>query len=256
MIGIRLVEPDRTEVAHVLLLGAPHLANPGRDAINFEFDDVLLEHRQRQLEDLVERLAKFGPSKVCVERMTEEQEALDAEFGQDLVSLVSTNRSEVYQIGFRLAHRCGLDRVHAIDADKTLDWEGVQGYLARHPDDELRLDEAIAAGKTQARELSQRFRSIPISDVFSEANSEEALEANLSFYIDIAALGGIGEHSGADYAASWYRRNFRIFSNLCGLTDPGDRLFVLFGAGHIPILRHLVGMSSRHRLLQPHTFLQ
>ncbi len=256
MIDIRLVEADRVDPVDVLLLGAMHLANPGRDAVNVEFDDVLLEHRQRQLDDMVERLAKFGPSKVCVEWMAEEQEALDVEFRQYLESPVSPNRSEVYQIGFRLAQRCGLDLVHAIDADKTLEWDSFRGYLEHHPDDEQRLNETIAAGQTQAQKLSERFRSIPISDVSSEINADEALAANLRFYIDIAGLGGIGEHGGADYAASWYRRNLRIFSNLCAISEPGDRLFVLFGAGHVPILRHLVGMSSRHRLVDVLAFLQ
>lgn len=38
----------------------------------------------------------------------------------------------------------------------------------------------------------------------------------------------------------WSRRNLQIFSNLTRIVDSGeDRVFLLLGQGHIPILRDL-----------------
>ena len=49
------------------------------------------------------------------------------------------------------------------------------------------------------------------------------------------------EYAGADMVAEWFKRNLRIFANLTRIaTEPDARIFVLFGAGHIPILRRLV----------------
>jgi hypothetical protein len=45
--------------AEVLLLGTYHMGNPGRDLVNLVADDVLAEHRQRELQDLVESLNRF-----------------------------------------------------------------------------------------------------------------------------------------------------------------------------------------------------
>lgn len=73
--------------------------------------------------------------------------------------------------------------------------------------------------------------------------------------MDVAGLGGLEEHGGAEMLASWYERNIRIFSNLSGVTSAGDRIFVLFGSGHVPILRELVELSSRHRLVELERYL-
>ena len=40
--------------------------------------------------------------------------------------------------------------------------------------------------------------------------------------------------------ASWYERNLKIFSNLQRLAAQKERVFLLFGAGHLRILRDLV----------------
>jgi hypothetical protein len=216
---------------------------------------MLSASRQKELADVVERLAAFQPTKVCVERMPGEQESLDAEYARYLEARAQPDPDEVSQIGFRLARRCGLNRIYAIDADKMLDWDGLTAYFKTHPDEEKRFTDNIAARQAQAREVSKDLPNIPIAQLLREANREDALADNLRFYVDLAGLGGLGEHGGADYAASWYRRNFRIFSNLCSMSGPGDRLFVVIGAGHVPILRHLVKLSSRHRLVDVTSFL-
>ena len=40
--------------------------------------------------------------------------------------------------------------------------------------------------------------------------------------------------------ASWYERNLKIFSNLQRLAAQKERGFLLFGAGHLRILKDLV----------------
>jgi hypothetical protein len=61
---------------------------------------------------------------------------------------------------------------------------------------------------------------------------------------------------GADLLAAWYERNIRIFANLHRLgLNPGDRVFVLFGAGHIPILRQLAEESPYFCIEDPLRYL-
>ena len=43
----------------VLLLGTWHMDNPGKDMLNLKTDDVLAPQRQKEIEDLVNHLAKF-----------------------------------------------------------------------------------------------------------------------------------------------------------------------------------------------------
>lgn len=55
-------------------------------------------------------------------------------------------------------------------------------------------------------------------------------------------------HGGADaLSLYWYNRNLRIFCNIQQLADQeGERIPVLFGAGHVQILEELVDSSPEH----------
>jgi hypothetical protein len=60
---------------------------------------------------------------------------------------------------------------------------------------------------------------------------------------------------GADLLAAWYARNVRIFVNLLRVAQPGDRILVLFGAGHLGILRELVRSAPGFQLIDPRLHL-
>ena len=51
----------------IMILGSGHLANPGADAFNFKMDDVLAPKRQREIEQLVQQLREFKPTKIALE---------------------------------------------------------------------------------------------------------------------------------------------------------------------------------------------
>ena len=62
-------------------------------------------------------------------------------------------------------------------------------------------------------------------------------------------LGPNADYLGPDDATSWYNRNLRIFSNLQAITsDTSDRILVIIGAGHLPILRFLAQSSPEYRV--------
>jgi hypothetical protein len=57
------------------------------------------------------------------------------------------------------------------------------------------------------------------------------------------------DYAGADMVITWYHRNLRIFSNLHKISDnPADRIFVIYGAGHIPLLQRFAEDSPYFRL--------
>jgi hypothetical protein len=56
-------------------------------------------------------------------------------------------------------------------------------------------------------------------------------------------------YQGADMVNTWYHRNLRIFSNFHKISDsPTDRIFVVYGAGHIPLLQRFAEDSPYFRL--------
>ncbi|CAN5736884.1 hypothetical protein BH23GEM8_BH23GEM8_22270 [soil metagenome] len=67
---------------------------------------------------------------------------------------------------------------------------------------------------------------------------------------------GAGDgYVGADLVSRWYERNIRIFANLKQITVPGDRILILVGSGHAPILRELISQDPTLVLVDPLEFL-
>ncbi len=73
--------------------------------------------------------------------------------------------------------------------------------------------------------------------------------------IAVEQTAGAASWLGADLLSKWYERNIRIFANLQRITRPGDRVLVLFGSGHAPILRELIQHDPRLRLVEPRDYL-
>lgn len=68
---------------------------------------------------------------------------------------------------------------------------------------------------------------------------------------------GAGDYVGADMRSAWYNRNLRIFSNIiCLPSQPDERILVIIGGGHVPILQHLIENSPEYKLLSVDDYLR
>ncbi len=61
---------------------------------------------------------------------------------------------------------------------------------------------------------------------------------------------------GARVVGQWYDRNLRIFANLAAIAQPGDRILLIIGMGHTPILRELVRSHPGMQLVEPLAYLR
>jgi hypothetical protein len=67
---------------------------------------------------------------------------------------------------------------------------------------------------------------------------------------------GVGNvFSGPDLVAAWYTRNLRMFANLQRISAPGERILLIVGWGHLPILRHCALASPEHELVEAGPYL-
>lgn len=118
------------EPVRVLVLGTYHFDNPGLDLVNAEADDVLTAKRQAELQDLAARLAAFKPTAIAIESVRRGEDFLDQRYGAFTPESLGTDRNEIAQIGYRVAHQLGLTRVYAVDEQ--------QGEVAFFPFDRVR----------------------------------------------------------------------------------------------------------------------
>jgi hypothetical protein len=132
----------------------------------------------------------------------------------------------------------------------------VEEVAAREPHDAERLEAVQRLGAEDVAEVQRLLAAGTVTDVLAYLNSDEAIATGLRPYVGLVApIAHGGRYPGADVVANWYARNLRIFANLMRVTEPGDRVLVFFGAGHVPVLRHLLEASGEADVVRPESFL-
>jgi hypothetical protein len=233
--------------AEVLVLGVYHMANPGRDIFNMKADDVLAPKRQAEIAEVVAVLKRFNPTKIAVEaglgskRVSEDYPAYVA-------GKRELTRNETEQIGFRLAKELGHATVYGVDVDGEFPFQHLVNFAkASGQSDELKalMDEIGAMVKAQNEYLT----SHTVLETLLYMNADEKVAQDVGFYYRQAQFGEPWDWAGADLVSDWFRRNMRIYSNVTGLLDsPGERVLVIYGAGHLGWLRTAFGGNPTLRL--------
>lgn len=255
----------------VLVVGTYHMNNPGRDVQNLEADDVLSPRRQAEIEAVVADVAAFAPTRVCVEvPWTDPDQAVaeaevrkkggyDRRYAEYVRGELPPDRNEVYQLGFRLAKTLGHERVYAVDVGSPhggYRWDLVVAFAEANG--MTPVLEASEGGVGELMQVAQmKLAELSVGDYLRYMNRPEMLLGMHRGYVDGDALvSANGEYAGPDAMAAWYGRNVRIFSNVARIAEPGDRVVVLFGAGHAHYLRRLFDESSYFELVDVEAVLR
>lgn len=273
--------------AKIMLLGTFHFQNRGLDLYKPQFDVAILStQRQQEVMDVVSRLALFQPSKIAVERRPERQEEMDQEYGAYLRGDFQLPGDEVYQLGFQLAQRLKHPQVYCVDAwgryyeppldlehyaanrttkelqeflTKELDFDpfdALTTYAAQHGQADL-LAQWLAWVQQIGRQGDEAKTQRTLRETLLLANVEENIwQSHGSYLTGPFKIGRGHEYPGVDYVTAWYSRNLRIFANLQRIVDRGDdRILLIIGSGHVPILRHCILGSPEYEIEEVHDYL-
>lgn len=240
----------------LLILGTFHFKDAGADSYKPKNTvDILSPERQKELEKVLDNLKEYGPTKIAVEVKKSGQDRLDSLYTAYLNGKFQLPENELYQIGFRLGRLLGHDRIYAVDAESRRYTPGLseaehaekQQYFIEKADQsllqrEMKLEELYNELYSKKDDLKMQ---VSLLDYLLFLNSPELVETGHGHYsIGSFKMGEGEDYYGPDGATAWYNRNLRIFHNLLQITDPGkDRIFMLIGAGHLPILNLLAESS-------------
>lgn len=232
--------PDQVQV---MLLGTYHFAGSTGDAVQTPAADILSPQRQRELDELVERLATWAPQQVAVEWPYRTADSTQARYQRYLAGTLAESRNEVVQLGFRLAKHLGLPAVHAIDHQMPIGNDSLGPLLERRPEFQARVDSLMAIFRARAAETTERHARTTLREHLIAANAEEGLRSGNSLGMFGSWLAaGEGENlGGPQLLARWYERNFMMAHYLTRVLQPGTRrVLVLVGSGHVPPLRNIL----------------
>lgn len=244
----------------VMLLGAYHMANPGLDANNAKIDSVLTPQRQRELAQVAQRLARFKPNKIAVEMQGDLPGLALSAYQRFTPEALLNEPNEIDQIGFRLARQLGHTAVYGIDEQSaTIDYfpyDKVQAFAETHQQtDKLAGGKALGQRLTRQMEQDQKTQSVRQMLLAINAPGNDVAEMT-GYYYPLLAVGDAKAQPGAELNAAWYLRNAKIFTKLQTVAQPGDRILVLYGAGHNFWLRHLLRHTPGFVFVDPATVLK
>lgn len=252
--------PCSEKSAKVLILGAYHMDNPGQDAINVEADDVLAPKRQKEISEVVEKLAHFRPTKIAIESPYRST-YWTTRYEQYVKSEYKLGKNEIEQIGFQLAKRQGHSTLYPIDFPMWMD-----GSLASEREEpKATPTPAPAKSREPKRELPphlKKFETVMRTSSVLEAlryqNSREYVEADHAGYMDmLLPQDKLHIYENADQITNWYKRNLRMFTNINRVTEfPNDRILLIVGAGHLKILSDFAASSTYFCLVNSNDYLK
>ena len=240
----------RTAGAQVLVVGTYHMSNPGLDAINIKSDDVLGPKRQREIEEAAAKLAAFRPTKVAIEIPWGRDSNSNALYQRYLAGTHTLDRTEMQQLGFRIARLAGLPRVYGVDYSLRVNTAGVMVQALTSGQPEL----AGAVQQLTSRlvaEADSLMRHATVGEILGALNSARADSAH-GIYMAALRVGTDTSYTGATMTARWYERNLKITANvLRTIESANDRVLVIIGAAHAPILRELLAQVPGVRVAPP-----
>jgi hypothetical protein len=239
----------------VMLLGTYHFANPGRDVIRQNIDDVLAPARQAELEVLANRLVAWKPDLIAVEWPLSFQDSTNARYARYQAGTLAPSRNEVVQIGFRIAAKLGHPTVHGIDDDSNLDLnDSLKAIEARRSDFRKTRDSITRLMQAAADSINVWRKTTTIVQHLRELNTDEALHQGNSrgMFGGWLAEGEGSNYGGPNFLIEWYRRNMNMVHHLTRIRRADTRrILVVVGNGHVPPLRNLLDEAPQFCPVSP-----
>ena len=139
-----------------------------------------------------------------------------------------------------------LSHIYAVDEDMELDID-IESMMT----DEQKGKMAEYAGKLDfhgdAQDITGRIL------LYSDAKINYF---DHSMYMLFNSINAGTTYDGARLNAEWYERNLKIFANIQKLCETAERLLVVYGFGHMSILRHLVRSCDNMKLVEAAEYIK
>jgi hypothetical protein len=246
--------PKPGEKPAFLLVGTFHFQGSASDLMSNHFPDALTPARQKQIEAVVDALARFKPTKIAVEAplgSTKVQE----EYAAYLKGEYTLTADETDQIAYRLAKKFGHERIYPVDRKLDLDFGKVFAAAGKGGQQGL-IDQAMAIGKQGIDATQKQIDGSTVGAALRQLNAPQFLDHGLEPYYLLAQIRDGDTAPGAEMLADWLKRNLLIYHNLTGLIEtPGERVLLLIGAGHVTPLRSYIAGSPNLKLEEANSYL-
>lgn len=249
-----------------MILGVFHFSNPNLDTYKNKYTvDIFSKKRQDEINQLIQKLARFKPTKILIETNRVKYDSIvNNRYSQFLKNKFDISKipKESYQIGFKLAKKLGHHRIYCLDVSNSewfgsdIDWDNYDeiAYLKSKG----QYEKANRYNYEKINKLNDSLKTVQtLTDHFIMINNPSNRLKNHQQYLT-SIIEGAGDHYvGADVTARWYQRNLKIFANAYDITDfsKEDRILLIYGSGHVWQLRQFFTDSPDFDYIEVNDYL-
>lgn len=253
--------------AKAMVLGVFHFSNPGLDGYKPKYTvDILSKKRQKEIADLLEKLATYKPTKILIEGNRKLHDSIYNAMYQDYLKGtfdMSNRTNEHFQLGFKLAKKLGHNRIYASDV-KNSNWFGADIDWDTYDEEKYlkSLGQFHKITRYNYEDISKHDDSLKLvqslTEHFKVLNNPKHLLKSHQQYLTNVVIEGAGDlYIGGDNLARWYQRNIKIFANTYDIADfdKEERILMIYGAGHVWQLRQLLTDSPDFDYIEVNDYL-
>lgn len=103
--------------------------------------------------------------------------------------------------------------------------------------------------------MSEWDKKYSVGQILAIHNHPDFIRTGQSFYTMFLPVAKHPDYPGADMLSGWYRRNLVIYENIRRRIQPGDRVLVIYGSGHLYYLNQLLSDDLSIDLIPATKFL-
>jgi hypothetical protein len=259
-------QSNESKKVKVYLLGTFHFAQTDSTY------NVLDEKHQKSIKELCDIIVQKSPNKVFIERQPEFEyrNKYDSLYKAYVKTDILPHRNELYQVGFRVAKTLKHSKVYQCDhpgqfgyhyrkAMKYAKQHNQVGYFdGQEKGTVIREDDRVDEDSIQ--------KNSSLLDYIKWINSDVVMRTSHGSYIANDPHIGSDDYYnyddddtliGAEITVDWYRRNIMIYTKMINqLSFDEEAIFLIIGADHIPILKHLFESNPYFEVVKASDWLE
>lgn len=240
-----------------MILGSVHLDNPDNgDVHQLGVDNIQTKKRQEELQDLIESLKKFAPTKIAIEISKLNQSEVTKDYHHFLNDEFQLLPNEKHQIAFQLAKQLKHPNIYAVDWNEFQEHVPLFFNWAMTTNPPLWREQELKATK-QVEEVKTILTNCSLKESLLQLNHPDSTLKDHQQYLNFVLMSEPNQPIGAQWVAQyWYYRNLLIYKHLTELiANEEERILVIYGRAHVHLLTQFLKENGDYLLESPCHYL-
>lgn len=218
-----------------MVLGTFHFQG-SLDVVQTDAGNLLSDEKQQEIDEVVNELASFKPTKIAVEVEKIHNKKLNENYQDYLNNSFDLTVNEVHQLGFKAGKKLTLKNMSGIDWMENIGNRSIDEVLEWAQQNQPLLFEKIM--NEYIAKLEMNLKDLTVLEALKLINNDErTVPLDHETYMQIAKIGKANEYVGIDWVRWWYQRNLIIYKNILNLIDDAeDRILLIIGSGHLHLI--------------------